>query len=38
MCACVCVQIQDAATVLHGFAYVNVASRPSKFFALVKQV
>lgn len=34
----VCVQLQDARTVLCGFACVKVGSGISKFFALVKQV
>lgn len=36
---CVCsVQMQGATTVLPGFACVNVASRLSKYFPLVKEV
>ena len=34
----VCVQLQDAKTVLQGFECVNMGSGISKFFALVKQV
>lgn len=33
-----CVQLQDAKTVLQGFACVNMGPGISKFFALVKQV